>query len=133
MKINLIKQKFLLTCLCLSLTMATSGCIYLVIGSFGALGGYVVSPDTVEGITANDKESLWDASINVVSIMGLIEEKQSSAGIIIAKINGAKVTITIMPLNQSNVRLTVKARKAFLPKISIAQDVFVKVMSQVNE
>ncbi len=133
MNINLIKQKFLLTCLCLSLAFTASGCVYLVIGSFGALGGYVVSPDTVEGITSNDKESLWDASINVVSIMGLIEEKQSSAGIIIAKINGAKVTITIMPLNQSNVRLTVKARKAFLPKISIAQDVFVKVMSQVNE
>ncbi len=133
MKINLIKQRFLLTCLCLSLALTASGCVYLVIGSFGALGGYVVSPDTVEGITSNDKESLWDASINVVSIMGLIEEKQSSAGIIIAKINGAKVTITIMPLNLSNVRFTVKARKAFLPKISIAQDVFVKVMSQVNE
>lgn len=133
MKINLVQQKFVLTCLCLSLALTASGCVYLVIGTFGALGGYVVSPDTVEGITSNDKEALWDAAVNVVSIMGLIEEKQSSSGIIIAKINGARVTITIMPLNQSNVRLTVKARKAFLPKISIAQDVFVKVMSQVNE
>lgn len=119
--------------LCASLMLTSSGCVYLVVGTLGAVGGYMISPDTVEGITANDKDALWDAAINVSSIMGLIEEKQKSSGIIIAKINNARVTITIMPLNQSNVRLTVKARKAFLPKSQIAQDVFVKIMSQVNE
>ena len=115
------------------LAFSLSSCVYLVVGTVGALGGYVVSPDTVEGITANDKESLWDAAVNVVSIMGLIEEQQKSSGIMIAKVNNAKVTINIIPLNQSTVKFSVKARKNFLPKIAIAQDIFVKVMSQVKD
>ena len=41
--------KKLLLVLFLSFTLCTSGCVYLVVGGIGALGGYVVSPDTVEG------------------------------------------------------------------------------------
>ena len=126
-------KNFLTILLCAFLAISFSGCVYLVVGTVGALGGYVVSPDTVEGITANNKDSLWDSAVNVVSIMGLIEDQQKSSGIMIAKVNGAKVTITIMPLNQSTVKLSVKARSTLLPKISVAQDVFVKIMSQVNE
>jgi len=105
----------------------------LVVGGIGAVGGYIVSPDTVEGTTHNDTVTIWDAAIEVVSIMGLIEEKSEAGGVILAKISGAKVTITLTPVNQTTTKVTVKARKAYLPRISLAQDVFVKIMSRFNE
>ena len=110
-----------------------SGCVYLVVGGIGAVGGYIVSPDTVEGITDNDVALVWDTAIETVSIMGLIDESEEASGMILASIHGAKITITIVSLNVSTTKLTVKARKSFLPRISLAQDVFVKIMSRVEE
>ena len=110
-----------------------SGCVYLVVGGIGAVGGYIVSPDTVEGITSNDVALVWDTAIETTSVMGLINESEESGGIILASIHGAKITITIVSLSVSTTKLTVKARKSFLPRISLAQDVFVKIMSRVEE
>lgn len=112
---------------------ALNGCIYLVVGGIGAVGGYIVSPDTVEGLTENDEITVWDGALDIVSIMGTIKDQNESNGILVASINGAEVTIRIVKLNDSNVKISVKARKAYLPKISVAQDVFVKVMSYLNE
>ena len=110
-----------------------NGCIYLVVGGIGAVGGYIVSPDTVEGLTENDEVAVWDGTLEIVSIMGTIKEQNENNGILIARISGAEVTIKIVKLNDSNIKVSVKARKAYLPKISIAQDVFVKIMSYLNE
>ena len=115
------------------LLASLSGCIYLVVGGIGAVGGYIVSPDTVEGITENDIEAVWDTAVEMVSIMGLIEEKNEVGGMLLANINGAKITVTILSLSPTTTKVTVKARKAYLPKISLAQDVFVKIMSRLNE
>ena len=110
-----------------------SGCIYLVVGGIGAVGGYIVSPDTVEGLTENDAAAVWDTSVETLSVMGLVDEKNEAGGMLLAKIHGAKITVTIVSVNQTITKLTVKARKAYLPKISLAQDVFVKIMSRLNE
>lgn len=119
--------------LLIPLLLPLSGCIYLVVGGIGAFGGYIVSPDTVEGLTENDVDSVWDTAIEVLSIMGLVKEDSKASGLIIADVNEAKVTVTIISLNQSMAKVTVKARRAFFPKISIAQDVFVKIMSGLKE
>jgi len=97
------------------------------------VGGYIVSPDTVEGITNNDADYVWDTAIETVSIMGLISESEEASGMILANIHGAKITITIISFSGSTTKLTVKARKSFLPRISLAQDVFVKIMSRIEE
>jgi len=110
-----------------------SGCIYLVVGGIGAVGGYIVSPDTVEGITNNDVALVWETAIETASVMGLIEEEAEASGMILASIHGAKITITITALSASTTKMSVKARKSFLPRISLAQDVFVKIMSRVEE
>ncbi|MCK5082966.1 MAG: hypothetical protein KAR31_08690 [Candidatus Omnitrophica bacterium] len=115
------------------LLFLSSGCIYLVVGGIGAVGGYIVSPDTVEGITENDTETVWDSAIEVLSIMGLIEEENEAGGMILASVGRAKITVTIISLSPTTAKVTVKARKAYLPRISLAQDVFVKIMSRVNE
>ena len=112
--------------------IALTGCIYLVVGGIGALGGYVVSPDTVEGMTENEKDLVWDAAIEILSIIGLIEEENEEGGVIFASVHNAKVTVTIASLNSNTTKLTVKARKAYLPRISIAQEIFVKIMSRLS-
>ena len=115
------------------LAVCLNGCIYLATAGVGALGGYIVSPDTVEGLAESDTAQVWDTAVEVVSIMGLVESKNEAGGIIKARINGASVTVMIMEMSSSSVKLSIKARRHYLPKISLAQDVFVKIMSRVNE
>jgi len=115
------------------LLLSMSGCIYLVVGGIGVLGGYVVSPDTVEGLTEHSVEEVWDAAVEIVSIMGVIIEEHEDGGVLHAEMNGAKVTITVVPISETTVKLTVKARRLHFPKISAAQDVFVKIMKHLGE
>lgn len=131
-----VRKRVLTSCIMLLLVFSffLSGCVYVVVGSLGALGGYVISPDTVEGIIDNKTyDDVWDAVIETISDMGLIDEKNNSAGIVIAKIRGTKVNITVFRLSDSAVKLTIKARKAFLPRINIAQDVYVKIANYLEE
>jgi len=133
MKLNSIRKNFFRLTVIMALVGSLSGCVYMVVGGIGALGGYVISPDTVEGATSNDAESVWDTTVDILSVMGLIEEQYKSTGLIVARVNGAKVTVAIIPLNSTTVKLSVRARKFKLPKITVAQDVFVKIMSTLNE
>lgn len=132
MKLLSFRKNILMLGIVIPLLFSMSGCIYLVVGGLGALGGYVISPDTVEGLTENDMSEMWDAAVEIVSIMGVILEEHEDGGILLAKINGAKVTISIMPISDTTLKLNVKARKRHFPKISVAQDVFVKIMKQLE-
>ena len=133
MKILLPRKNLFISALLLSAVLAFPGCIYVVVGSVGALGGYIASPDTVEGMTEADITDVWDEAVDVASIMGLVEGKNEQGGVLTAQINGAKVTVLIVRMSSSSVKLSVKARKHHFPKISLAQDVFVKIMSRVKE
>ena len=126
-----IKRLFFTLFLLASLTL--NGCVWLVVGGVGALGGYVVSPDTVEGVTGNSSEELYESAVKVVSIMGQIQAKSKVAGEISAMIAGADVKVTIVPINTQTARIRVKARKLFLPKIQTAQDVYLKIIEQLKE
>lgn len=115
------------------LLLFSSGCVYLVVGGVGALGGYVVSPDTVEGVLDNKAQGdVWQAAVDIIGVMGIIEESNEPGGIILAKIQGTKVTITIMEISPDTVKLSVKARKAFLPNIRLSQDIYSKIVQKVN-
>ena len=110
-----------------------SGCVYLVIGGVGALGGYAISPDTFEGmVTGKNMQDIWQAAVDVVSIMGIIEEKNEIAGVLIARVQGAHVTVSVTePVNDS-VKLRIKARRGIMPKIKLAQDIYTKISQRVN-
>ena len=128
------RKRFLIGLVFLSLMFSASGCVYMIIGGFGALGGYVVSPDTVEGlITDKEQSDVWDAAVNVISIMGIISEKSEAGGMIVAKIQNCKVTVTLFQMSKATVRLTVKARKSFFPRIRVAQEVYVKIVNELNQ
>ena len=116
-----------------AVTVSASGCFYLVIGSLGAVGGYVVSPDTAEGMTDRDFEEVWDATYAVVNIMGRITKQSEKEGRMEAIVNNARVTVSVLQFSRSKVRISVKARKSFFPSISTAQDVYVKIINQLHE
>lgn len=126
-------KKILTMVMLIPLLFMHSGCFYLVVGGIGAVGGYIVSPDTVEGVSEEKEGVVWDMAMETISIMGLIDEKDEATGMILATVHGAKITVTVTPLGESTTKLTVKARKAYLPRISLAQDVFVKIMSRLKE
>lgn len=112
-----------------SLMLTTSGCFYLVIGGVGALGGYAISPDTVEGnVEGRSTADIWDAALQTVSVMGVIEEKNDVSGVLIAKVQGTQVTISISEPITETVKLRVKARKGMMPKVKLAQDIYTKIV-----
>ncbi len=112
----------------LPVLISLSGCVYLVVGSIGALGGYVVSPDTVEGSTLHDGQTVWEQSLEVLEIMGTIREKSEDSQIVLADVNGTRVTVSVIPMGPNQTTLRVKSRKMMFPKISISQNVYVKIM-----
>ena len=123
-----LKKTVLTFCLVFLFVVPLTGCVYFVVGSVGALGGYVVSPDTVEGTLVNKNfNEVWKATVDVVSVMGVIQEQEQFSGIILADVQGTKITINISSTGQTLTNLSVKARKAFLPKIKVAQDIYIKV------
>lgn len=113
--------------------LLSSGCIYVIAGGVGALGGYAISPDTVEGESEASYDTAWDSAVEVLEIMGTVSSKDYKAGTIDATVDGSKVSMDISQISSSDVRLRVKARKNMLPNIKVAQDVFVKVKKKIKE
>jgi hypothetical protein len=114
------------------LAVSGSGCVFLAIGAAGAVGGYAVSPDTVQGQVERSLDETWDASKEIVGIMGQIVQENQHGNQLIGMINGTQVTVTFVALNVSTTKLTVKARKSFMPKIDLAQDVYTKIVNSME-
>ena len=111
---------------------SSSGCIVLFASGLGAVGGYAVSPDTVEGVVDRTYIETWDAAVEVARIMGAVESQDEELGEISALIHGARVHINIYQFSADTVQVRVKARKTFFPRISIAQEVFIKIMKYLD-
>ncbi len=119
----------LLCALCLS----SSGCWFLVIGGVGAAAGYAAGRDTFEGVTSKGQEELLTAAHKVLVIMGTITEERPKEGVIVATVYGNHVVVEVIQINLTTSKLRVKARKDLLPSIGVAQDVYTKIMSQLEQ
>lgn len=112
------------------IVFSLNGCVYLVVGSIGAFGGYVVSPDSVEGtIVDYDYDRVWDQAFEVLSTMGMFERRDEAGGIVEARVHNAHVKVMVFRTGLDSVKVTVKARRSFMPKIKIAQEVYIKIVS----
>ncbi len=126
------RQKILSFFLAVMLAFSAGGCVVLAVGAAGVVGGYVISPDTVEGSIAHSVEEAWDAAKEITGIMCKVVEENGPQGVIVAEINASRVTITMMSINATTTKLTIKARKSFMPKIDIAQDVYIKIVNSFD-
>ncbi len=127
------RKSFFPLILSVFLAVSLAGCVPMVLVAAGAVGGYAISSDTFEGTSSKGQDELWDATGHVTSIMGTIKESDRKKGEINATINGARVTIDIIPVNLTTTKLRIKARKGLFPRIAIAQDVYTKIMRQLEQ
>ena len=113
--------------------LISSGCGVVVIAGLGALGGYVISPDTVEGIVGYSEGELFSSAGDILSIMGTVSEQSKGTGHVAARLSSVRVTVDVIPQSKSTTKLRVKARKWVFPKMAVAQDVYMKIIRKLQE
>ena len=111
-----------------------SGCIPLIIGAtVGGVSMYAVGKDTIVGDTDKPYESLWDAALKVSRIRGTIKSEDSVRGYLEVEAESSKAWIRFVRLTRAATRVRVSARNKFhLPNLSLAQDIFVKIMEETK-
>jgi hypothetical protein len=114
------------------LCIFSSGCIFLVVGGAGAVGGYALTRDTFEGVSGKGQEELVDAAHKVLSIMGTITDERPKDGEIVATVYGNHVIVDVIQINLTTSKRRVKARKDLLPSIGVAQEIYTKIMNQLE-
>jgi hypothetical protein len=115
------------------LCVFSSGCVFLVIGGVGAVGGYAISRDTFEGVSSKGQEELMASAHKVLSIMGTITDERPKDGEIIATVYGNHVVVDVIQINLTTSKLRVKARNTIFPRIAVAQEVYTKIMNQLEQ
>lgn len=110
-----------------------SGCVPLIVGgALGAIGGYAVSKDTVQGETDRPYDRLWNAAEGVSRIRGTIKQEDSQKGFIELEAESSQIYIRLIRLTRATTRLRVSARKFHLPNLDLAQEIFVKIMNEAK-
>lgn len=127
------KKLPLFVCGLIFMASAVSGCIFVIGGAVGALGGYAVSQDTIQGETAKSYTSVWNAAAKVMSILGDVSLEDREGGTIEATVNASKVKVKIEEIVKGAVRLRVKARKHLLPDIKLSQKIYIKIIENATK
>jgi hypothetical protein len=112
-------------------TVFLSGCVWLVVGGVGAVGGYAVTRDTIQGEYDAKFIDAWRAAQSVCSTLGLVNNRDASAGVLEATIERAKVRVEVTQITPEAIRLKVKARRGIFPRLGTAQNVFVKIVQKL--
>lgn len=121
------KRYLSLICLFAFLPVFLSGCAWVVVGGIGAVGGYAVTRDTIQGEYDAKFADAWKSAQTVCTTLGVITGKDQSKGQLFAMVDSAKVRIDISQITPEAIRLKVKARKGLFPKLGTAEKVFVKI------
>jgi len=115
------------------LLLSLSGCVPLIIGAAaGGLGAYAVSRDTVQGETDKSYASLWNAALAISRMRGVIKQEDNTRGYIELETESSQVWIRLVRLTRATTRLNVSARKYHLPNMTLAQEIFVKIMEEAK-
>jgi hypothetical protein len=126
-------HKYLQVLLAAFLCLSFSGCWFLVVGGAGAIGGYAVSRDTFEGVSSKGQDELLASARKVIAIMGTITQDHPKDGELEGTVYGAHVTVQVIQINLTTSKLRVKARKTIFPRVGIAQEVYTKIMNQLEQ
>jgi hypothetical protein len=125
-------KKLLVASLLFSLVIFNSlGCVPILVGA-GAMGGYAVTKDTISGETDIPYDDLWSSALKVSRIRGTIRQEGVTEGYIKLAVESGFVWIKLIKLTQATTRLKVSARKYHFPNISLAQDMYLKIMEEAK-
>jgi hypothetical protein len=116
------------------MTVNLTGCVAVGVAVLGAaaVGGYAVSKDTIQGETDKYYDTLWESALSVARIRGTVKKEDSMSGYIELQADSSKVYIHLIRLTQATTRLKVQARKYHLPNISLAQEIYLKIVEQAR-
>lgn len=111
-----------------------SGCVPLMVGgAVGAVGGYAISKDTIQGETDKRYEALWNSALMVSRIKGTIKQEDAAKGYLELESDGNRVWVRLVRLTRSATRLKISARnKLHLPNIGLAQEMYVKIIEEAR-
>ncbi len=124
-------KKLVFVPLIFSCLLSLSGCFFLIASTVGAVGGYAITRDTIQGEYDVSYKEIWRASLDVCDMLGTVSSRDSSTGVLEALVDKAKVKIEIVQITPEAVRLKVKARKGLFPRLGTAEKVFVKIVQQL--
>ncbi len=115
------------------LSWSLSGCAFFIVGVAGAVGGYAITRDTIQGEYDAEYSKAWKASLEVCGILGSVISRDTSKGVVEASIDKAKIRVEITQITPEAIRVKVKARKGVFPKLGTAEKVFVKIVQQIMD
>ena len=100
--------------------VALAGCAPVWIGA-GAVGGYAVGRDAIRN------------HFDVMGELGFVTDEDPHAGRVRGEVDGANVTVTIRPISDRTMELTVKARNKFLmPRVSTAHLIYNRILDRLH-
>lgn len=108
-----------------------AGCAFLVIASVGAVGGYAITSDTIQGEYDIRFADIWREALETCDTLGYVTAKDPSVGTIHAEVDQAKVRVDVVRLTQEATRLKVKARKGIFPRRATAEKIFLQIVQQL--
>jgi len=108
-----------------------SGCVVLIATSVGAVGGYAITRDTIQGEYDVGLRDAFRASKEVCGMLGTVVADSASLGEVQATVDQARVTVTLTQLTREAIRIKVKARRGLFPRLGTAERVFTKIVSQL--
>jgi hypothetical protein len=104
-----------------------AGCAPVLIGA-GAVGGYLISKDSIQNSFDLPASMIFEASRAVLEEEGLIKSADKDKGYLKATVQGANIVVTVKSVTRRTVSLKVQARTdLFVPKIDIAQGIYTKI------
>ena len=109
-----------------------AGCWFIVGGAVGAAGAVVVSKDTVQGETDKQYDSLWSAARTVAKFRGTVQAEDYTKGYLELKADSSLVRIRLIRLTHATSRLKISARKYSFPNLSLAQEIYTKIMEEAK-
>ena len=110
-----------------------SGCAPLIIGgAVGALGGYAISKDTIQGETDIGYQELWGSAVRVVRLRGIPQYEDNLKGYIRAEIDSSKVWVRLVRLTKTATRLRISARKYHFPNRTLAEELYIKILEEAR-
>ena len=112
--------------------VALAGCAPVWIGA-GAVGGYAVGRDAIRNHFDVSPTALYDVSRDVMGELGFVTDEDPHAGRVRGEVDGANVTVTIRPISDRTMELTVKARNKFLmPRVSTAHLIYNRILDRLH-
>lgn len=126
-------KKILGLMLVMFLAVNLCGCAAILVGAAvgaGAVCGYAVSKDTIQGDTDKAFDSLWSSAGLVAASKGDVKFSDQNRGYIEVQKGSLQIWIRIIRMTSSLTRVRVSARKLHLPDMALAQEVFARIIQE---